>query len=109
MSAATNALRVTSSPCSSETVRMVTSVSIDSMPRIVPTAEQGVNSQGRGEGLSSTDYSAMADAAGEFARMSKGARREYNKALQEYYRALSVRDSVAAEVREAMNPNQYGA
>jgi len=42
----------------------------------------------------------MAVAAEELAERSVGARKEMNKALQQYYRALSVRGSVAAEKRE---------
>ncbi|NMZ77510.1 hypothetical protein HBO32_30910 [Pseudomonas nitroreducens] len=50
--------------------------------------------------LSADDYAAMAVAAEEMAGRSVGVRKEMNKALQQYYRALSVRDSVAAEKRE---------
>ena len=50
--------------------------------------------------LTKSDYADMAIAAEGLARMSVGARERMNKALSEYYRALSVRDSVAAEQRE---------
>lgn len=50
--------------------------------------------------LTAEDYAAMADAAGELAEMGSSEwRRRYNKALRDYYRALSVRGSVAAESR----------
>lgn len=50
--------------------------------------------------LTNTDYAAMANAAEELAGMgSSECRRRYNKALSDYYRALSVRGSVAAETR----------
>ncbi len=50
--------------------------------------------------LTAEDYAAMADAAGELAEMGSSEwRRRYNKALRNYYRALSVRGSVAAESR----------
>lgn len=52
------------------------------------------------ERLTNSDYAAMADAAGELAEMGSSEwRRRYNKALSDYYRALSVRGSVAAESR----------
>lgn len=50
--------------------------------------------------LTAEDYAAMAVAAEELAEGSVGIRKEMNKALQQYYRALSVRGSVAAEKRE---------
>ncbi len=50
--------------------------------------------------LTSSDYAAMANAAEELAGMGSSEwRRRYNKALSDYYRALSVRGSVAAETR----------
>lgn len=50
--------------------------------------------------LTAEDYAAMAVAAEELESLcANDARREMNKALQQYYRALSVRDSVAAEKR----------
>lgn len=49
--------------------------------------------------LTADDYAAMAVAAEEMAERSVGVRKEMNKALQQYYRALSVRGSVAAEKR----------
>lgn len=50
--------------------------------------------------LTADDYAAMANAAEELAGMgSSECRRRYNKALSDYYRALSVRGSVAAESR----------
>lgn len=50
--------------------------------------------------LTSSDYAAMANAAEELAGMGSSEwRRRYNKALHDYYRALSVRGSVAAESR----------
>ncbi len=87
---------------------MKTSMSVLSMGSILRTAQGGIKPLGMGGVLSSgyrkaqtsRDYAAMADAAGELARMSTGERSRYNKALQEYYRALSVRDSVAPEKRE---------
>ncbi|HBO7589330.1 hypothetical protein [Pseudomonas aeruginosa] len=52
------------------------------------------------ERLTNSDYAEMADAAGELAEMGSSEwRRRYNKALRDYYRALSVRGSVAAESR----------
>jgi hypothetical protein len=50
--------------------------------------------------LTAEDYAAMTVAAEELAERSVGVRKEMNKALQQYYRALSVRGSVAAEKRE---------
>lgn len=48
--------------------------------------------------LTPSDYAAMAAAAEDLARISKHPERaRNNKALSERYRALSVRDSVAAE------------
>lgn len=50
--------------------------------------------------LTRSDYAAMANAAEELAGMGSSEwRRRYNKALSDYYRALSVRGSVAAETR----------
>lgn len=50
--------------------------------------------------ITNTDYAAMANAAEELAGMGSSEwRRRYNKALRDYYRALSVRGSVAAESR----------
>lgn len=50
--------------------------------------------------LTNSDYAAMADAAGELAEMGSSEwRRRYNKALRDYYRALSVRKPVAAGKR----------
>lgn len=50
--------------------------------------------------LTNSDYAAMADAAGELAEIGSSEWRcRYNKALRDYYRALSVRGSVAAESR----------
>ncbi|MBX5689037.1 hypothetical protein ISD91_27425 [Pseudomonas aeruginosa] len=50
--------------------------------------------------ITNTDYAAMANAAEELAGMGSSEwRRRYNKALSDYYRALSVRGSVAAESR----------
>lgn len=50
--------------------------------------------------LTAEDYAAMADAAGELAEMGSSEwRRRYNKALSDYYRALSVRKPVAAGLR----------
>lgn len=52
------------------------------------------------ERLTNSDYAVMADAAGYLAEMGSSEwRRRYNKALRDYYRALSVRGSVAAESR----------
>ena len=68
--------------------------------RIKPPAAGGVLSSGFRKVPTSQEYAAMADAAGELARMSTGERSKCNKALQEYYRALSVRDSAATEKRE---------
>jgi hypothetical protein len=60
----------------------------------------GVLSSGFRKSPTAQEYADMADAAGELARMSTGERSRYNKALQDYYRALSVRGSVAPEKRE---------
>lgn len=49
--------------------------------------------------LTAEDYAAMAVAAEELAVRSVGVRKEMNKALQEHYRALSVRLSAATEKR----------
>ncbi len=50
--------------------------------------------------LTNSDYAAMADAAEELAGMGSSEwRRRYNKALSDYYRALSVRKPVAAGLR----------
>lgn len=53
--------------------------------------------------LTNTDYAAMANAAEELAGEW---RRRYNKALSDYYRALSVRGSVAAESRVGKHNTQ---
>lgn len=50
--------------------------------------------------LTSSDYGAVANAAEELAGMGSSEwRRRYNKALRDYYRALSVRKPVAAGLR----------
>ena len=49
--------------------------------------------------LTPQDYAAMAVAAEELAGISVGARAEMNKALSERYRALSLREPVAAGKR----------
>jgi len=49
--------------------------------------------------LTAEDYAAMAVAAEELAERSVGVRKEMNKALQQYYRALAMRKPVAAGVQ----------
>lgn len=57
--------------------------------------------------LTNSDYAAMANAAEELAGMGSSEwRRRYNKALSDYYRALSVRGSVAAETRVGKHNTQ---
>ena len=46
--------------------------------------------------LTADDYAEMAVAAREMAERSVGVRKEMNKALQQYYRALAMRKPVAA-------------
>ncbi len=54
--------------------------------------------------LTDDDYAGMAKAAKELTRgRENSVRGEMNKALSDYYRALSVRQSVAAEKREESN------
>lgn len=50
--------------------------------------------------ITNTDYAAMANAAEELAGMGSSEwRRRYNKALRDYYRALSVRKPAATGLR----------
>ncbi len=57
--------------------------------------------------LTNSDYAAMANAAEELAVMGSSEwRSRYNKALSDYYRALSVRASVAAESRVGKHNTQ---
>ena len=89
-------------------------LSMDSIVRtapdgIKPPAIGGVLSSGLRKAPTAEEYAAMAEAAGELARMGTGARSRNNKALQEYYRALSVRDSAATEKREVEQHVQTGA
>ncbi|MCY1419016.1 hypothetical protein D9M71_345910 [compost metagenome] len=54
--------------------------------------------------LTADDYAGMANAAEELARgRENSVRGEMNKTLSNHYRALSVRQSVAAEKREESN------
>lgn len=56
--------------------------------------------------LTADDYASMAVAAEEMAERSVGIRKEMNKALQERYRALSVRLSAATEEREIVRATE---